>query len=119
MGSYVHHSSQHTSSVKDQRVGIDGTIQDIVQQGAINDSPYSVRIGGMSKTGDIMINDMEAISELASQIMGSNEKAVETIAAPIGQAIDVVESIKAPLSQYLPYAVLAVVIYLIFKFSGK
>lgn len=127
MGSYSTNISEHISTTKvtDQRVGIDGDVEKFASQSAIVDSPLAVRISssGSSKPnvnyGGVTINSVDDISTLVKDIMTDNQATVATITAPVSQAIGLIESIKAPLSQYMPYAVLAVVLYLILKFGKK
>ena len=123
MGSYS------ASETKDQRRGIDGDItgQVTAPQSQIA-NPLGIAIGGAQhggatttvEYGDITFNEYPAeLNDLVLSIMESSQKGVEAAGDTSTELANPIEGIKTPLSQYVPLAVLALVLVLALKFGSK
>ena len=112
---------------QDQRVGIEGDVGQIAAPGsalsnllgpAINIGDHSGNSDPSVSYGDITINEFtDEVSAMVSDILDQNQQTLTTFSEPLETMTGVVEAIKTPLSKYLPYFLIAAIVFISVKFS--
>lgn len=115
------------SETKDQKLGVEGDIagQVVMPEGQLA-NPLGINIddssGARVEYGDVVytINEYpeelnSLITDILTQSAQTNQKTVDTISATTANLAEVIQGKETPLSQYIPYAVIAVVAMLVIR----
>lgn len=120
------------SLASDQRLAIEGDVQQVTAPASQMANPLGFAIGSsdLGRTtaeislGNISITNYPAeVNDLVSTILEKTTQVSEQSTAAVGSVnqtlTDIVEGIKAPLSQYLPYLVIGIVFFVIYVLSKR
>lgn len=124
MGSYA------SSITKDQRVAIDGNLDQLTSPQSQIANPLGLSIGASDRSsikdlsvsyGDVRYNDLDAVNELVTSIMQQQTDTLKSInklgTDVISQVSTAATEIKEPLTKFIPYIGGGILLILLLKMA--
>lgn len=120
--------SAATSISKDMRLGIDGDVGQVTAPQSQIANPFGLAIGIGDRTrgsnvdvtyGTVMYNDLAQVNALVTDILGQQDRALQSInqlgADFISQVSTAAGEIKEPLTRFIPWVAAGILLFIFYK----